>query len=284
MPSLNRFSRQESIVPVEKKTPVTIIGVGAIGLQLAKFMASMGIPQIRLIDFDVVEDTNITTQGYTGSQLGLPKVEAARDSIHAIDADIKVIAENDRWRPKTKIDGVVFCCVDSIKARECIWKGIKNKVDFFCDARMLGEVFHVYAWIKGAPHEDYEQTLFAEEETIAGQCTAAGTIYCAGMAAGAMCHQYTRWIRGVLPPDVSWSCALLSSELSVISRDFVAPPEDTGMLVKEVIVEKPEEVATPVEEEAEEASAEPEPVPALADPVDDYDDDDWDREREEDRW
>ena len=236
----NRFSRQESIVPEDKKTPVTIIGVGAIGLQLAKFMASMGIPSIRLIDFDLVEETNITTQGYHGSHVGQRKVSAAREELLRIDANITVIAVNDRWRPSVKTDEVVFCCVDSIKARECIWNGIKAKTKFFCDARMLAEVFHVYAWFEGAPFEDYEQTLFAEEETIAGQCTASGTIYCAAMAAGAMAHQYTRWIRGVLPPDIDWSVALLSSELSVTSRDFVPPPVDTGMLVREVIVDQPD--------------------------------------------
>jgi len=235
---MNRFSRQDAIVPPEKKTPVTIIGVGAIGYQLARFMAAMGVPSIRLVDFDTVELTNITTQGYYSSEVGSPKAEAARREIERIDPGVNVNAYNSRWRPSVKTDEVVFCCVDSINARKCIWDGLKNKLAFFCDARMLAEVSHVYSWCKGAPFEDYEKTLFAEEETIPGQCTATGTMYCAGRAAGLMAHQYTRWIRGVLLPDVSWSESLFSGEVDVVAREFVDKPKDTGMLVTEIVTEE----------------------------------------------
>jgi len=43
---------------------VTVIGVGAIGRQVALQLAAIGVRQLQLVDFDRVDNTNITTQGY----------------------------------------------------------------------------------------------------------------------------------------------------------------------------------------------------------------------------
>src|SRR5687767_13355354 len=62
----NRFSRQESLVPQDilASLHVTVIGVGAIGRQVALQSAALGVRKLGLVDFDVVEPTNVTTQGY----------------------------------------------------------------------------------------------------------------------------------------------------------------------------------------------------------------------------
>ena len=53
----DRFERQREIVPRDRLTDVrtTVIGVGAIGRQLAIQLASIGVCHIQLIDFDHVE-------------------------------------------------------------------------------------------------------------------------------------------------------------------------------------------------------------------------------------
>lgn len=78
MNSTDRFQRQSLLVPRSATEPIaaTVIGVGAIGRQVALQLASLGVPQLTLVDFDCVEPTNITTQGYWRSDLGLPKVTA----------------------------------------------------------------------------------------------------------------------------------------------------------------------------------------------------------------
>ena len=60
-PDSDRFLRQRDLVSTEKlaNTPVTIIGVGAIGRQVALQLAALGVMQIELIDFDEVELHNI---------------------------------------------------------------------------------------------------------------------------------------------------------------------------------------------------------------------------------
>jgi tRNA A37 threonylcarbamoyladenosine dehydratase len=59
----SRFSRQADLVPHDRLASVvaTVIGVGAVGRQVALQLAAIGTPRIQLIDFDVVDATNITT-------------------------------------------------------------------------------------------------------------------------------------------------------------------------------------------------------------------------------
>jgi molybdopterin/thiamine biosynthesis adenylyltransferase len=76
----------------------TVIGVGAIGRQVALQLAAIGARSIQLIDFDTVDETNITTQGYSTSDVGQLKVEATHSAIEQIDSDIHVETINDRFR------------------------------------------------------------------------------------------------------------------------------------------------------------------------------------------
>ena len=68
-----RFGRQEDLVPDDRlrKITVSVIGVGAIGRQVALQLAALGARRIQLVDFDSVELSNITTQGYHASDAGV---------------------------------------------------------------------------------------------------------------------------------------------------------------------------------------------------------------------
>ncbi|MGE3405795.1 MAG: ThiF family adenylyltransferase [Pirellulales bacterium] len=65
----DRFVRQAELVPHQQlaATLVTVIGVGAIGRQVALQLASLGAARLQLVDFDRVDASNVTTQGYLQS-------------------------------------------------------------------------------------------------------------------------------------------------------------------------------------------------------------------------
>jgi sulfur carrier protein ThiS adenylyltransferase len=67
-----RYSRQKDIVPSERiaACKATVIGVGAIGRQVALQLTAMGIPWLQLVDFDLVETSNLASQGYLEEDLG----------------------------------------------------------------------------------------------------------------------------------------------------------------------------------------------------------------------
>ncbi len=208
-----RLIRQRDLVPEEKlnDTPITIIGVGAIGRQVAIQLACMGARTLQLIDFDTVDETNVTTQGYLPAQVGRSKVAALRDSICEIDPKIAVETINDRYRAKYNAGKAVFCCVDSISARGAIWRSIRDRADFWCDGRMLCETIRVLTATPTAGFDQYPSTLFAQADAQAGPCTSQSTIYAASIAAGLMVHQLVRHLRRQ-QPEVSSVLNLLAGE------------------------------------------------------------------------
>jgi sulfur carrier protein ThiS adenylyltransferase len=209
-----RFERQEGLVPHEplQELSVTVIGVGAIGRQVAMQLAAVGVARLQLVDFDVVEPTNVTTQGYLHSDLGLPKVAATGSAIHQIDPTIELELIEDRYRPQQTVGDAVFCCVDSISARSAIWRSAGSRCRFWCDGRMLAEVMRILTVADDQGRDHYPTTLFQQAEAHSGACTARGVIYTAGIAAGLMLHQFCRWLRRQ-PIDCDLSLNLLASEL-----------------------------------------------------------------------
>lgn len=214
----DRFVRQRDLVPMEQllELTFTVIGVGAIGRQVALQMAAMGTRKIQLIDFDDVEETNVTTQGYRTDDVGQPKVHATADAVQQLDPTIHVTTIQDRFRPKQDIGEVVFCCVDSISARAAIWRSVQARCRFWADGRMLGEVIRVLVASDDASRRHYPTTLFAQSEAQTGSCTSRSTIYAASIAAGLMVHQFTRWLRNV-PIDGDSMVSLLAGEYSCVS-------------------------------------------------------------------
>jgi sulfur carrier protein ThiS adenylyltransferase len=213
----NRFQRQEDLVPRDRLADIkaTVIGVGAIGRQAALQLAAIGVPRLQIVDFDVVDLTNVTTQGYLANEVGQPKVEATAAAIRQLDPAIAVECIQDRYRPRLEIGQAVLCCVDSIDARSAIWRSAGSRCRFWCDGRMLAEVIRVLAVADNVGRDHYPTTLFAQSEAQPGRCTARSTIYAASIAAGMMVHQFTRWLRG-MPVDRDTSLNLLAGEWAVV--------------------------------------------------------------------
>ena len=211
-----RYSRQRDIVPPERLATckATIIGVGAIGRQVALQLAAMGIPWLQLIDFDRVEESNIASQGYLEDDLSRPKVQATADLCQQINHQLEVHETNERFRRSMEIGNVIFCCVDKIDARRLIWEAIKDRSSFFCDGRMSAEVLRILTACDTASREYYPTTLFSAGEAYTGACTAKTTIYCANIAAGLMVAQFAKHLRN-LPVDPDIQLNLLTSEITV---------------------------------------------------------------------
>jgi sulfur carrier protein ThiS adenylyltransferase len=131
-----------------------------------------------------------------------------------LDDAIRVDTVQDRYRSKIELGQAVFCCVDSISAREAIWRSASNRCQFWCDGRMLAEVIRVLTVADAADRDHYAATLFPQSEAQAGRCTSHSTIYTANIAAGLMLHQFTRWLRR-LPIDRDISLNLLASEMTI---------------------------------------------------------------------
>jgi sulfur carrier protein ThiS adenylyltransferase len=212
----DRFARQQDLVPAECLAPLlaTVIGVGSIGRQVARTLAAIGARRIQLVDFDQVEDTNRTTQGYLAEDVGHLKVRATARDIARLDPSIELELVEDRYRPKFEVGEAVFCCVDSIDTRGAIWRSLGRRTQFWADGRMLADAMRVLVAADELGRRHYPTTLFPESEAHPGRCTAMNTFDTAQIAAGLMIHQFRRWLRG-MPVDSDISFNVLASELVV---------------------------------------------------------------------
>ena len=216
MVSTDRFVRQTGLVPRSalEELPITVIGVGAIGRQVSLQLAALGVEHLTLIDFDRVELTNITTQGYLVEDQGIAKVQAAAKAVLKISPLLHLELIEARFRPQLPLGDAVFCCVDSITARSAIWRSAGHRCRFWCDGRMLGETMRILVATEQQGREHYPTTLFQQNEAQTGACTSRGVIYTAAIAAGLMVHQFVRWLRqSPIDPDVTLN--LLAGELTV---------------------------------------------------------------------
>lgn len=69
---------------------VAIAGLGGLGSNIAVSLARSGVGHLLLVDFDIVDVTNLNRQMYTIPHLGMPKTEALREIISRINPWIDV--------------------------------------------------------------------------------------------------------------------------------------------------------------------------------------------------
>ena len=74
-----------------KQARVLTIGAGGLGSPLALYLAAAGVGTLGIVDFDVVDESNLQRQIIHGtSDLGRPKMESARDRINDINPNVRV--------------------------------------------------------------------------------------------------------------------------------------------------------------------------------------------------
>ncbi len=76
---------------------VLLIGAGGLGSPAAYYLAAAGVGTIGIIDADVVDETNLQRQIlHNTSRLGQYKAESARETIEALNPDVKVVTYIER--------------------------------------------------------------------------------------------------------------------------------------------------------------------------------------------
>ncbi len=88
-----------------KAASVLLIGTGGLGSPLGLYLASAGIGRIGIVDFDVVDFTNLQRQVmYTTQDVGKPKVQTAKERMLAINPYISVEAHETRLSSENALE------------------------------------------------------------------------------------------------------------------------------------------------------------------------------------
>lgn len=77
------------------ESKVFMIGAGGLGSPVAYYLAAAGVGTIGIADADVVDSSNLQRQIiHNRDRIGMPKVESARETMQALNPDVKVNTYN----------------------------------------------------------------------------------------------------------------------------------------------------------------------------------------------
>ena len=77
---------RDSVTNPHGYAKVLVIGSGGLGSPVLLYLAAAGVGTIGIVDFDVVDDSNLQRQVLFGiDEIGRPKVEAARERLQALN-------------------------------------------------------------------------------------------------------------------------------------------------------------------------------------------------------
>jgi molybdopterin-synthase adenylyltransferase len=199
-----RLLRQAEIIPQAEldRVAAVVIGCGAIGSWLTKFLAHMGVPHLTLVDPESVDPENLALQGFTEQDLGQPKAECLTYAAWAINDRCEVNPIVSRFRREhletvpARFDRVVvYVGVDSIEARGRIYRMARRRCSLFIDGRMAALAWSVLT-VDNFLGDWYETTLFDPAEAYPLRCTAKGTVCTAAAPALQMATQLMLWLKG----------------------------------------------------------------------------------------
>jgi adenylyltransferase/sulfurtransferase len=179
------------------RSRVLVVGVGALGNEVIKNLALLGVGHVWIIDFDTVEDTNLTRSVlFRASDAGTLKTEAAAAMVRELNPDVKVRAINgdiimDVGLGLFQEMDVVIGCLDNREARlwvnRCCWKVSTPWVDG--GIQEISGVVKVFRPPHGACYEcgmsemdyklinlKYSCPLLKREDIIQGKVPTAPTI------------------------------------------------------------------------------------------------------------
>jgi len=119
-----RYSRQKGLVDQKRleRAVVVVAGVGGLGNPAATYLALAGVGEIRLVDDDVVEESNLNRQFlFTEKDLRKKKVRVAAKRLKELNPGIKVAAYEKIDRNVVEGADVVLDCLDNWSTRRELW-------------------------------------------------------------------------------------------------------------------------------------------------------------------
>ena len=88
-----------------KQAKVLTIGAGGLGSPLALYLAAAGVGRLGMVDFDVVDFTNLQRQIIHGTDdVGRPKLHSATDTLADINPNVEVVGFKERLTSQNALE------------------------------------------------------------------------------------------------------------------------------------------------------------------------------------
>ena len=183
---MNRYARQLAVDGMStaaqaclRKSRVLVVGAGGLSAPLLPYLAGAGIGLIRLIDPDIVEESNLHRQTlFRMCDLGMPKALAAANALQGLNPDCRIEPITARLDPSNVAyfsDGcdVILDCADSFAASYILSDHAWQAGLALISASALGRSGYAGAFCGGAPSL---RAIFPDLPQRAGSCAQNGVI------------------------------------------------------------------------------------------------------------
>ncbi len=167
---------------------ILIGGVGGIGSNTV-YCLTKSVPGVYfLVDHDRVDAHNVGTQFYSITDIGKSKVSCMSKAINSFTKD-NMIYTLDQKIDLNCYAPITIAAFDNMQARTTLFDVWKKHDDrqLFVDGRLRASMYEVFSVIPGR-EDEYEKTLFSDEDVDEGPCTFKQTAYF-GMLIGARITQ-----------------------------------------------------------------------------------------------
>lgn len=165
-----------------RKARALVIGAGALGNEVCKNLAMMGVRLIVVLDRDVVEAANLSRSiFFRESDHGRPKVEVIAERLREVNPDVEIHSLNGDLDEILGLGTVrrmdmVFSCLDSRLARRSVNRMCEKLGKPWVDGAMENLLGEVSAYVPGEG-PCYECTLTHAERVLIAQAAS-----CRGIA------------------------------------------------------------------------------------------------------
>ncbi len=122
-----------------KKAHVAVAGLGGLGSNVAISLARTGVGHLHLIDFDIVEPSNLNRQQYKIKHLGMFKTEALKSELEEINPFIEITIDTVRVTPENiqylfKNEDIICEAFDNPMAKAMI---VNNLLEKFPEKKLV---------------------------------------------------------------------------------------------------------------------------------------------------
>ena len=88
-----------------KQSSALVIGAGGLGVPLTQYLSAAGVGRLGIVDFDVIDETNLQRQVLYGTKdIGRKKAEVARERVAQINPNVDVQAHETRLTSENALD------------------------------------------------------------------------------------------------------------------------------------------------------------------------------------
>lgn len=150
------FKQKKLFNPHEQELKIHVYGAGSIGSHVIVGLAKIGVKDITVYDYDIVEESNIPAQFFRqnesdyhddSSHIGEEKIKAISDMCYEMtgtEIEIVNIKIDEAFQPDLSLHSIHILAFDNIEARKIIFEKLQGYPVYLIDGRIGGFNYEKY--------------------------------------------------------------------------------------------------------------------------------------------